>query len=228
MTGLIVFTVLALCALLVLIVMDLVRRGKESKQEAAEPQPVPVAQADEEAQPVAAASAQAVEEEAQPEQENNDESTDSVSFAVAASNSTLDEKFHDLTPQYKAYYNQIARHASNKEGAKCIKNNSYEEYKLYHARLVRLQIKSGIVVCQFILVNSDFQSYISDNKLKVKQAPVVLKVTDDETLQAAISSIDIAYDAAMKERERKVQLRREKVRQAREAKKNAAADNGNE
>lgn len=213
--ALFVIAIIALCGLVVLIVLDLLRRGKSKKQ----PTSAPVAENDAPAQPAATVVAQAETQE-----EPAEDSADSVSFAVATKTATLEEKYLDLTPQYKSYYDQIVQYAMRKDGAKRIKNANYEEYKLYHARLVRLQVKGGVVVCQFILVNSDFQSYIYDNKVKVKQSPIVLKVTDDETLQAAKNSIDIAYDSAMRERDRKMQLRREKIKQAREAKKNGESE----
>lgn len=221
MDALFVIAIIALCGLVVLIVMDLVRRGKSKNQP--QPAPAPVAESEAPAQPAATVVAQAEVEE-----EPDENSEDSVSFAVATKTATLEEKYLDLTPQYKSYYDQIVQYAMRKDGAKRIKNANYEEYKLFHARLVRLQVKGGVVVCQFILVNSDFQSYIYDNKVKVKQSPIVLKVTDDETLQAAKNSIDIAYDSAMKERDRKMQLRREKIKQAREAKKSEESNSENE
>lgn len=215
MDALFVIAIIALCGLVVLIVLDLVRRGKSKNQQAA----APAAESDAPAQPAATVVAQAETQE-----EPNEDAAGSVSFAVATKSATLEEKYLDLTPQYKSYYDQIVQYAMRKDGAKRIKNSSYEEYKLFHARLVRLQVKNGVVVCQFILVNSDFQSYIYDNKVKVKQAPIVLRVIDDETLQAAKNSIDIAYDSAMKERDRKMQIRREKIKQAREAKKNGEGE----
>lgn len=225
---LVVLMIAVLCGLLVLIILDLLRRNKQShsQPENSQQSAEPAEEAPSEKSVAASAVAEAEEPEEQPEEAPAaavSDSADSVSFAIAASSATLEEKYLDLTPQYKSYYDQIVQHANRKDGAKRIKNASYEEYKLFHARLVRLQIKGGVVVCQFLLLNTDFQNYLSANKLKVKQAPVVLRVTDDESLAAAKSSIDIAYDAAVAERERKMQARREKVKQAREAKKNEQA-----
>lgn len=211
--ALFIIAIIALCGLIVLIVLDLVRRGKSKNQQEA----APISKDDASVQPAATVVAQVEQQEVSAEN-----SADSVSFAVTGKSATLEEKYRDLAPQYKSYYDQIAEHAGRKAGVKVIKNANYEEYKLYHARLVRLQIKGGVVVCQFILVNSDFQSYIYDNKVKVKQSPIVLKVVDDESLQAAKNSVDIAFDSAVKERERKMQLRRDKIKQAREEKKRSA------
>lgn len=217
-TVLIIMMILVMCGLLVLVILDLVRRGKSNGESQTQTAPA--------AEPVAAAAATAdVQEEEEPQNEpEQSNSEESVSFAVTGQSATLEEKYLDLTPQYKSYYDQIVQHAMRKTGAKRIKNSSYEEYKFYHARLVRLQIKSGVVNCQFLLMNSDFQSYISDNKVKIKQAPITIRVVDDESLQVAKNSVDIAYDAAVNERERKMQIRRDKVKQAREAKKAAAKE----
>lgn len=74
-------------------------------------------------------------------------------------------------------------------------------------------------MCEFVLINDAFRSYLSENKVSVKLAPTVLRVVDEESLQVAKNSIDIAAQTAKEDQERKAQLRREKRKLAREAKK---------
>ncbi len=225
---LIVFMILVclvcLFAMLV-VVLEIIRERKERK--AASETDVAEEQAEQVQLPeeTAATVAQAKTEQPAPvlPVDGNHVSAESgVSFSAANKGTTIAQKYEALPEIYKAYYDEIAHYAASKPQSKRIKNNNYEEYKLYHARLVRLQIKNDIVVCQYILVNENFQSYIYANKVKVKQSSIALKITGDEALQAAKNSVDIAYEAAVKERERKIQLRREKSKQTREAKKVAA------
>ena len=134
----------------------------------------------------------------------------------ASEQKTLEEKFQELDEQSQRYYVDIVQYAMGQEGAKQYKNARYEEYKIRKTRLVRLQIKRGIVVCEFILLNSDFRNYIQDNKVRVRQAPTVLRIEDETAVAIAKSSIDIAVKAAQDEEEYRKQKRREKRRLARQ------------
>lgn len=131
---------------------------------------------------------------------------------------TIDDKYAELTDEQKKYYDQIVEYANKVDGSRRFKNARYEEHKIGTNRLVRLLIKRGIIVCEFILPNSDFKNYVSENKLKIKSAPTVLKIVDENTVQIAKDSIDIAVKAIEEEREIKRQQTRERRKQARIAK----------
>lgn len=233
-TVLIVFMILVclVCTFAVLVaVWEIMQERKEKKSSA---ESVATEEKVEKPQPPKDAAAAVAVVEIQPEKNSENEEKPlseeegGVSFAAVEKSKTLSEKYNELSEIYKSYYDEVANYASCKQQVKCIKNNSYEEYKFYHASLVRLQIKNGLVVCQYFLANTEFQSYINDNKVKVKMSPTVLKITGNEALEAAKNSVDIAYEAAVNERERKIRLRREKSKQARDAKKQAEAQsNGN-
>jgi hypothetical protein len=147
-----------------------------------------------------------------------EEDDDTVRFAPKQTQS-LDEKYRALSSKDKAYYDEIATYAGKKEEAKKFKNARYEEYKIGKTRLVRLLIKRGAVICEFILPNADFKNYINENKVSVKQAATVMKIEDAEGVKAAKDSVDIAVQALMEEREYKKELARERRRQARASKK---------
>lgn len=144
-----------------------------------------------------------------------------IRFSAAEASKTLDEKYLALSAEQQKYYDEIAAYATTREGAKRVKNDRYEEYKIRNMRLVRLLIKRGAVTCEYFLLNEDFKSLISDIKVSVKQAPTILKVVDADAVQAAKNSIDIAVKAAEDELLRRKQLRQEKRRAARAAKKTA-------
>ena len=97
----------------------------------------------------------------------------------SAGTKTLDEKYLELSPEYKGYYDEIVRYAMAVEGSKRYKNANYEEYKVGKSRLVRLKIKRDTLICELVIPNLDFKNYVSENKVEVKQAPATIKVTDE-------------------------------------------------
>ena len=178
---------------------------------AAQPQvvaPAPVAAP----APAPVAPAPVVEEAAEEAEEDADEA---VVFDAERKSLTLDEKYEELTDEQKALYDAVVAKASGIEGAKRFKNARYEEYKCGKMRLVRLQIKRGVIICEFILYNDDFKAYISENKLKIKPAPTVIRLIDEASLQIALDSIDMVVDDVEAEKEHKKQVARERRRQSR-------------
>lgn len=130
-------------------------------------------------------------------------------------NQTLEEKYLELSIEYKKYYDEIVKYAMAVEGSKRIKNESYEEYKVGKNRIVRLKIRRGIVISELLIPNLTFKTYLIDNKVNIKQAPTTIKVLDEATLIAVKDSIDIAVKAIEEEKAYKkeqVKLRRRELR----------------
>ena len=141
---------------------------------------------------------------------------DAVTFS--ATNETLSQKYEALSDEMRGYYDEIVAAASAVEGNRCFKNDRYEEYKVGKNSIVRLLIKRGIIVCEFVIANSDLRNYMADNKLKVKQAPTTLKVFDEATLAAAKQTMTIAVKAIEEEK----LYKKEQARAKRKAAKAAA------
>lgn len=140
---------------------------------------------------------------------------DSVTFSAAKE--TLSQKYDALPDELKDYYGQIVATASAVEGNRCFKNDRYEEYKVGKNRIVRLLIKRGVIVCEFIIANNDLRNYMSDNKLKLKQAPTTLKVFDEATLAAAKATMEITVKAIEDEKAYKKEQARAKRKAAKAA-----------
>lgn len=130
----------------------------------------------------------------------------------AGEKKNLDVKFQELEPDYQKLYVEIVQYAMTKPDVKQYKNDRYEEYRIGKNRIVRMQIKRGAIFCEFLLLNSDFRNFISDNKVRVRQEPTVLRVEDEQSVLAAKNGIDIAVKAAADESEYRKQKRREKRR----------------
>ena len=125
---------------------------------------------------------------------------------------TLEQKYTQLSKKDKGRYDEIVNYAKKVEGNRCFKNDRYEEYKVGKNRLVRMLIKRGVIVCEFILQNSDFRNFVNENKISVKQSATSIKIVDESSVAVAKSSIDIAVTAINEEKEYKKQIAREKRR----------------
>lgn len=126
---------------------------------------------------------------------------------------THEEKYGMLPANARAWYDEIAAHAAAVQGAKRYLGKHYEEYKIGSRKIVRFSIKRGVIICQFLLRNSDFQSYVSENKIAVSSAPTSMKVTGAEAVIAAKGAIDIVKKSIDEEKELKRRLSNERRRQ---------------
>lgn len=183
--------------------------------------PVPVAEAPVNAAPVIYAAP--VVKEAAPVEETaaTEEEADESNVAFSAVSQTLDEKYLELSSEYKGYYDEIVRFAMAVEGSRRFKNSAYEEYKVGKNRLVRLKIKRGVIVSELVISNLTFKNYISDNKVAIKQAPAIIKVVDETSLNAVKDSIGIAVKAIEEEKAYKKEQARIRRRENRKAAKEA-------
>lgn len=140
-------------------------------------------------------------------------SENAISFSVGE-RETLEQKYLNLSQEFKSHYDQIVKYANSKIGSKRYKNSNYEEYKIGKTRLVRLLIKKGIVISQFVLLNEEFNDIIDTSKIAVKKSPTTLKVVDNDSLNVAKHTIDLAEKIAIEEKERRELLKKERRKKA--------------
>ena len=238
--GIIIIFMIFLCSLclfaVLVIARDIVtengkRRRKEDDDKRAEapvaaPAPVivevPVVTAPAPvAEPAPVVEAAPVEEPAV--EESADEAEEADENAVTFSKShvmTLAEKYAALSSEYKGYWDEIAKHAASKEGVREFKNNNYCDYKIGAQRLIRMMIKRGELVCQFLFIDRDFKSYASQNNVKMKPSATTVKVIEAAAVGVAKDGIDLVCQQIAEEKEYKKQLAREK----RKAKRQQAAE----
>lgn len=137
------------------------------------------------------------------ELEKKENSGNTVAFATTIKTMTHEEKYLELSAEYKKYYDEIVRYSIGIEESKRIKNASSEEYKIGRNSIVKMKIKRGIIVCELVIPNMNLKNYASDNKINVKQAPTTIKVVDEASLSAVKYSIDIIVKAINDEKEYK-------------------------
>lgn len=225
---LIVFMAVVMCVTIVTLAMMIADMAKERKAGKAAPAPV--------AQPEPApAKAEPVQVVVRTDDDNADADTDdqpeimeidpevaatlsgdnAVVFA-SAKHETIDDKYAELPSELKKYYDEIVVYAASVDKSKRIKNARYEEYKIGSNRIVRLTIKRGVIVCEYLITNPLFRSYAKENKVSVKQSPTVLKVVDAATLQAAKDSIDLAVNGIAEDKQFKKEMQKAKRRERKE------------
>lgn len=161
------------------------------------------------------------------QEENAKTNTGNVVFD-ASPETTLDEKYNALPRNIKGYYDEIIVYAASFPDSKRIKNTAYEEYKIGKNRLVRLKIKRGAIICELIIPNPQFKKFIDGNKVSVKQAPAIVKVTDLESLAFVKDSIRIAVDAINEEKEYKKEQKRIRRRELRAQNEQQATEQQND
>ena len=201
----------------------IIAKANAAEEKAAEPapeapveQPVPEVAVAVEPEVEVAAAAEPAEAESEAEEPAEEEAEGTISFSTTQ-RQTLEEKYLALSAQQRGWYDEIIKYAAMVEGSKRFKNVRYEEYKVGKNRLVRMLIKRNTVVCEFILHNSDFKNYISENKISVKQSATTMLVDSDATVEAVKNSIDIVVASIAEEKEHKKMLARERRKAARAA-----------
>lgn len=146
------------------------------------------------------------------------ESDNNVAFNAAPA-PTHEEKYAELPEEARGWYDAIAEYAAAVEGSKQFVCKRYEEYSLKGRKIVRFMIKRGVTVCEFVLRNNDFDTYVTENKVSVSAAPTSMKVTGPEIIDAAKGAIDIVVRGIYDE----LDLKRRLANERRRAKRAAAA-----
>lgn len=133
---------------------------------------------------------------------------------------TLSELYAELPRVYRAFYDEIAKHAEEcADVTRHVKNDSYEEWKIGVARLVKLKIKKGTVIAEFNLQNSEMKEHIHESNVAVKQASTSVKLEDHNAVLFVIQSMDLVVKVLAEERELK---KEERARARREKRKSEA------
>jgi len=180
------------------------------------PEPVPVVAAPVVVEEPAPAVEEPVEvEEVETVEEVEEEDPNAVKFSTTQH--TMDTKYAMLSKEHKSFFDAIAKHAMSKEGAKANLSKNYEDYKIGASRLVRMSIKRGEIVCEFVFIDRDFKDYASRADLKIKASATTIRVTEPSAVGVAKDGIDLVYNQILEEKEYKKQLAREKRRARRQA-----------
>ena len=165
-------------------------------------------------------------EEAAPVAEAEEVERDESEVTFNKTHMTMAEKYASISSAYREYFDSIVKHALSKEGVREFKNNNYYDYKIGAQRLVRIFIKRGEVICEFMFIDRDFKNYASANNVKMKPSATSVKIVEPSAVGVAKDGIDLVCQQIEEEKEYKKQLAKEKRREQR--KKMAEAEAGAE
>ena len=145
-----------------------------------------------------------------------------IDTSVIIPKKTHEEKYSELDEESKKYYDAIMTYAEGLADVK--RQSSVNADTIFYGRtcVVKTQIKQTRVVCSFSMLDVEMKRMLKGNK-GAQEKFTSIRVVDDESLEAAKKSVDFAYKAAIAEKEYKHQMQLQKRRDARKAKKEAAA-----
>ena len=134
--------------------------------------------------------------EAKEEKEAEAEDTNSVKFTESK---TIEELYEELSVEQKSFFDELKNTALAKPSAVLSVTKNYENVKIGKRSLIKLLIRRGVTVAEFVLENDALKEYrlSSQNKSgksKIKVRPTVLAVTELDTLRAAVDMIQLAYE----------------------------------
>lgn len=192
--------------------------GQEPAQE-----PAPAAEPEVQAEPVAAvAESPAAENNAQQQQpiiinvfgnteEKPAEPAPSETVVVVEGdgvkfheNKTIEELYEELSVEQRSFFDELKNTALAKPNAVLSITKTYENVKIGKRSIIKLLIRRGVTVAEFLLENDALKEYrlSSQNKKgksKIKIRPTVIAVTELDTLRAAVDMIHLAYEQIIEE-----------------------------
>lgn len=147
----------------------------------------------EEKEPVTATKVE-VEE---PEKAQEKEKEDAIKFAEASK--TITELYDELTPEQRRFFDELKNRALSKPKAVLSVTKNYESVKVGKQSILKLLIRKGVVVAEFLLESDALKEYRkhSENKKgksRIRIRPTVIAVTDLDTLKTALDMINLAHE----------------------------------
>lgn len=186
-------------------------------EKAPEPQPEP--QPEPEPQPVEEeVVATQVDEPVEEKVEEKDDN--SVSFTTVQL--TMEEKYATLSAEMKYYFDDIAKYALGKPDVKELRLKSSYDYKNGSYRVLRMSIKRGEIVCEFVFIDRDFAKYATASNIRLKQAATTVRVTEASAVGVVKDGIDHVCAQIDEDKAYKKELAKEKRRARRKLNKENA------
>ena len=163
------------------------------QQKAAEPAPAPAPQ-------VIAEAAVAEEDEELPEGEN--EFVVVQDGIVFNDSKTITELYEELSPEQQSYFDELREEALTKPDTELAIAKNFVTVKIGKRNLIKLLIKRGVTVAEFMLENEALKQLRLSNtnkrgKSSIKVKPTVVQVLDLTSLKVAVDMINLAYEELM-------------------------------
>ncbi len=141
---------------------------------------------------------------AEPEKEVVEVAVDDPNAVKFNESKTIEELYEELSVEQKSFFDELKNTALAKPNAVLSITKNYENVKIGKRSIIKLIIRRGVTVAEFLLENDALKEYrlSSQNKKgksKIKIRPTVLAVTELDTLKAAVDMIHLAYQQIIEE-----------------------------
>lgn len=131
---------------------------------------------------------------------------------------TFIDKYAALSPEARMRYDSIVAYILANPDCKKVEASNAVTFKCKTDKIVRVMIKRGVVILNFLLANTDLNRFVREEGIKtIKINPVVIKLETDSDLVLAKQTADITIENIREEqqyrKERNRELRRQRYRQ---------------
>ncbi|MDE6690704.1 MAG: hypothetical protein K2K04_01920 [Clostridia bacterium] len=150
------------------------------------------------AQPAAVAEAAVAEADEDPESEFV-VVHDGIVFNDSKS---ITELYEELSPEQQSYFDELREEALTKPDAELAISKNFVSVKIGKRNLIKLLIKRGVTVAEFMLENDALKALRLSNtnkrgKSSIKVKPTVVQVLDLNSLKVAVDMINLSYEELM-------------------------------
>ena len=131
---------------------------------------------------------------------------------------TFIDKYAALSSEARMRYDSIVAYILANPDCKKVEASNAVTFKCKTDKIVRVMIKRGVVILNFLLANTDLNRFVREEGIKtIKINPVVIKLETDSDLVLAKQTADITIENIREEqqyrKERNRELHRQRYRQ---------------
>ena len=115
---------------------------------------------------------------------------------------TITELYDELSAEQKSFFDELREEALTKPDAELAMAKNFITVKIGKRNLIKLLIKRGVTVAEFMLENEALKQLRLSNtnkrgKSTIKVKPTVVQVLDVTSLKVAVDMINLAYEELM-------------------------------
>ena len=130
------------------------------------------------------------------------EEEDGEKGIVFAESKTITELYEELTNEQKSFFDELREEALTKPDAELSMSRNFITVKIGKRNLIKLLIKRGVTVAEFMLENEALKQLRLSNRNKkgknaIRVKPTVVQVLDLPSLKVAVDMINLAYEELM-------------------------------
>lgn len=115
---------------------------------------------------------------------------------------TITELYEELSVEQKGYFDELREEALTKPDAELSISRNFIAVKIGKRNLIKLLIKRGVTVAEFMLESEELKRLRLSNKNKrgkssIKVKPTTVQVIDLMSLKVAVDMLNLAYEELM-------------------------------